>query len=887
MNCWRILMVLALAVGLAAAGLPPAARAEQIQMTAFTGMVADGSGHGYPLYAAVIANDGAQNYTAFTNPMDGMFTMELASGLYEVTIIPYLEGYLPYVQAGVDITAPLNVALQVSPSCEAPGYGPWVENTLFNYDFTLGQQGFAIDIPGSLNPSWAYGLPLEGPVSALSVWGTNLTGDYNPLEDSLLVSPVMDTSAAPNGFWLQWNHWYQMAYPGDLISVEAQNALGLWQPVWTITTPESGNWVPEIVYLDGQYAHTNFQFRFRLTENDDGTLATGWYIMNARLYTAGCAVLPGGLIWGHAFDANTAQPVDGALVISSGVPPFQVITQTWRGDGGHQGFYMGFQQTPPEQITLTASKLYYGTAVTGPITVPENGLYQQPIDLPAGVLDFNPGDLGNLDFGFLGGGEALLKLENTGTLPVNFEVVELPVFGSGTLNALPAADEASKAATFYAFDQISHSLVSFSSSTPGVLVPVAPYPQINVVGADFLPGEPQQLYAIDSYANRLIRLNTATGWLDRVGSLPPPTDQNWVGLTAGADGWLYGLASSIPLSLCTVVQIDPVTLTAVRQIELKDSTGTFPQFAWDIALDDAGNLYGVNPGSDRLSRFDLQTGLELEHVIIPFNSERSESSLEFNSADGLLYLSMQPGMGNPALYSVDFAGGQFTSLGEQTGTLLAGLAQPESGRADVPWISADQVSGNIPAGGILEITFVFTPGGLAPGTYQAYITLATDAPDPIGGNQILGRGRIPITMQVVAPTLLIETPETAYNGQTIEAVIVFDADGELIGGAIEAQAAIENALPPGFTYVPDSLLADYGTASYDSDLHAILWNTPADLVDPPEVVMITYRAVVTGPAGAAQVSQIDLTYGDSGEYTATATDMLTIGRAVFLPVMLK
>ncbi len=877
MNIWRMLMVLAVFWGLvAAAGMPPSVRAEQIQAVNFTGMVSDGSGHGYPLAAQVIANNGTQDFITYTNPLDGTFITPLEEGLYTVTIIPFLEGYMPYVQSGVDVSQPLNVALQVSPSCEAPGYGPFTEITLYDYDFTLFNQDFFVD-PGSQSASWEYGLPLDGPIPALNVWGTALNGNYNPLEDSHLVSPAMDTSALSSGFWLEWQHWFEIAYPEDVITIEAKNALGSWLPVWTVSSALSDGWRTETTYLDGQYAHTDFQFRFRLTENGDGTQATGWYLMRARIYSASCYVYQGGLVYGQVTN-DGGEGINGARVLSIGSPPLDVISQSW----AQPGFYMGFQRTPPNQTSLTANKLLYGSNTTGLIDIIDNGVTEvNDIILSSGRLVFDPGDLADLKFPFLGGGEAILNLSNTGTLPINFEIVELPIFtGIGTA-APPRMEGTPEAETFFAFDQNSHTLVSFLSTTPGVIDPIALHPGLNIVGADFLPGEPQRLYAIDGYSNTLMRLGTVLGWVDPISSLPPPTGQNWVGLTAGADGWLYGLANDA-LSQSTVVKIDPRTGAIAGETVL-----LAPAVVYAIALDDTGNLYGVMPGMDRLSQFNLVTGQELDFKLLPFNSERNTVSLEFNSSDGLLYLSAQPIIDDPALYAVNFDAANFVMMGEQPGTWLAGLAQAQSGRADIPWISADQVSGIIPTGGNLEITFIFTPGGLAPGTYEAFINIVTDAPDEVGGNQVLGRGRIPVTMRVIQPTLLIETPETAHKGEMIDVVMVFDADGDLLGGAIEAQAAIENLLPTGLAYVPGSLLADYGAASYNPGTHAIIWTTPTDLSNAPEVVIITYRAVITDPPGSTLISQADLTYGDSGEYSTSAVDSLTVGHAVFMPVALK
>lgn len=64
-------------------------------------------------------------------------------------------------------------------------------------DFEVWGGGWLVD-EESENPSWAYGRPagelISGAATGASAWVTNLTGDYNSLERSFLVSPCLDFS---------------------------------------------------------------------------------------------------------------------------------------------------------------------------------------------------------------------------------------------------------------------------------------------------------------------------------------------------------------------------------------------------------------------------------------------------------------------------------------------------------------------------------------------------------------------------------------------------------------------------------------------------------------------------------------------------------------------
>ncbi len=95
-----------------------------------------------------------------------------------------------------------------------------------------------------------------------------------------------------------------------------------------------------------------------------------------------------------------------------------------------------------------------------------------------------------------------------------------------------------------------------------------------------------------------------------------------------------------------------------------------------------------------------------------------------------------------------------------TGTAALGWSVAEhssvascSSPADVPWLSEVPVSGTVPAGGTQDVTVTFDSTGLAVGTYQATLCVASDDPDPGPGNGT-DLVVVPVTLEVPIPVEL-------------------------------------------------------------------------------------------------------------------------------------
>ncbi|HHQ49571.1 MAG TPA: carboxypeptidase regulatory-like domain-containing protein, partial [Acidobacteria bacterium] len=107
--------------------------------TAFFDGYVTATGHGWPLYAKVaIATGGSTVATVYTNPFNGYYEVELPQGSnYDFTVTPTVPGYDPMTRTVLLPPAGATVSFEftpISPTCNAPGYGPG-NGTILAEDF--------------------------------------------------------------------------------------------------------------------------------------------------------------------------------------------------------------------------------------------------------------------------------------------------------------------------------------------------------------------------------------------------------------------------------------------------------------------------------------------------------------------------------------------------------------------------------------------------------------------------------------------------------------------------------------------------------------------------------------------------------------------------------
>ncbi len=143
-------------------------------------------------------------------------------------------------------------------------------------------------------------------------------------------------------------------------------------------------------------------------------------------------------------------------------------------------------------------------------------------------------------------------------------------------------------------------LVMFpDADVPGSWNIIGSVPQFHPA-ADFLNGDFSTLYALDYDTNQFVTIDTATGARTVVGTTAP--NGNWSGMTGATDGTLYAV-SSVCGTNSTLYTVDPDSgaLTTVGNV----GAGTC---IIDIAINAAGEMYGVDIVSDALYQIDPNTG---------------------------------------------------------------------------------------------------------------------------------------------------------------------------------------------------------------------------------------------------------------------------------------
>lgn len=247
-----------------------------------------GEKHGYPLYAKVVITTDGFTETLFTDPFTGHYQTSIYPALdYTLTVTAVLPGY-------ETITRPLtttedvveNFDLTVQAACSAPGYQRDYQRF---YTFEEGDEGF---VSGGENSSWARGRFTSGPEHAISgSYGiaTNPAGIYNPNEQSWMVSPAIDLSAAGDKtpviqFW-SWLFTESATSAWDTATFQVSKDGGqTWNNIWGPYPAQNSDFRRLTFVLDTSYNVENFMMRFFFKSNTRGERA-GWYIDDIGLAT--------------------------------------------------------------------------------------------------------------------------------------------------------------------------------------------------------------------------------------------------------------------------------------------------------------------------------------------------------------------------------------------------------------------------------------------------------------------------------------------------------------------------------------------------------------------------------------------------------------------------
>ncbi len=768
-----------------------------------SGSVSDAS-TGWPLYAKiVITGSGYPGSTIWTDPAAGTYGVTLVDGItYTLTVTAWLAGYngasSDVTPSGANITKNFFLTANAA-ACTAPGYTQSI-STLFseNFDSVTAPAipaGWAVlDVSGTAG-NWATATTTQHPSGQPPHSAPNLVF-FNSYSASSGNSTRLYRTNGLNltgysGLMVSFWMYHDTGYSSNADNVQVQVSTDggtTWQNVGAAVNRYDGTtgWKQHTVALSG--------FTGSLSDVRIGLLGTSAYgndvhIDDFAVINSACT-LPtgGGLIVGNVYDANTGGPATGSLVsnATTGGSATTVATSDPNVDDSFYCMY-GLDGTN----SLTASKTGYGSDSHGPV-VPHYGAVLQNFNLAAGRLQAS---LASMSAEMLPGQTTTqtLTITNTGGAPANFTLQELNM----ALSASPSKSGSVKASMMTMRKQAAklekakaETSIGRAPSVPKFLKAIEPadsiaplplnpgppayacdiYPGSNLVyfpdvgipgtwtdlgsygsgysffGGDFLNGDFTKLYAIDYTGNQLCTIDTATHAVTVIGPSTPLSGESWTGLTASNDGTLY--ASSTNVTRSTLYTMNPATGAATQVGQITNGAGII-----DIAINSAGQMYGVEIVSDSLISIDTATGAGTVVGALGAAANYAQG-LGFDDLTNTLYWAAYTTQGE--LRTIDTTTGASTLIGALPGgdeVDALGIATFVS--PDVPWLSEAPVTQTLAPGAHVDIAVTYDSTGLSAGTYHAQLKFANDTPYTVAN--------VPVTLTVL-PSLAVATSANALTG---------------------------------------------------------------------------------------------------------------------------
>src|SRR5262245_12688477 len=394
-----------------------------------SGTVADGSGHGWPLFARLEFTSATTDpLVVYSDPVTGDYAADLQDATtYDVVVTAVGPGYAFATGTVSTAGAPLDAdwTLQASALCVAPGYGAGTYGPAIlseSFDAGVLPPGWSIQTESGL--SWVV---TEGP-DPCNFFEGNRTGGSGPyaivnsncsfsFDDTYLITPVIDLSGVLNAA-IQWANDFISTGFGDVAEVDVTIDGGAtWINVWK--GPVSGLPGPGVKTADMSFAagHAAVQARFHYQM----FFGFWWQVDDVTIGPFSCPVLPGGLVGGNVRDANTGLGLNGATVTNLADDTSATsVNAPEQGDG----FYSLFAAGSGSQAFEASADLH--TSLTKNASVAPDSAVRLDFSLAAGLLAASPRPLSAIMSP--GGSETrTLDVTNTGTGDGTFVLHEVDV----------------------------------------------------------------------------------------------------------------------------------------------------------------------------------------------------------------------------------------------------------------------------------------------------------------------------------------------------------------------------------------------------------------------------------------------------------------------------
>ncbi|SEG92145.1 Carboxypeptidase regulatory-like domain-containing protein [Actinacidiphila yanglinensis] len=324
------------------------------------GVVTDGSGHGWPLYARVSV-EGSPEAPVWTDPVDGGYDLQLPQdAAYTLDISAVQPGYEPLARP-VTVghrTTTADAALTADPDlATAAGYALDVHASTESFDATTAApQGWTVADAAGTGNGWEFDDPIQrgnstGGTGAFAVVESD-QGPFGPHQDTTLTSPDYDLSTAQSA-QLAFRTAYISNPTQQHMSVDASADGGAtWQTLWT--NPKSSDSQDHLsvqVPLGDLAGRSSVRLRFHF-QADWGYF---WAIDDVGVTGRTLAPTPGGLVVGTVKD-TAGHGVTGATVADASAPGTGVLSAATPQDPGvGDGLYTLFVPSPGRHaLSVTA-----------------------------------------------------------------------------------------------------------------------------------------------------------------------------------------------------------------------------------------------------------------------------------------------------------------------------------------------------------------------------------------------------------------------------------------------------------------------------------------------------------------------------------------------------
>ncbi|GLZ78790.1 hypothetical protein Afil01_35970 [Actinorhabdospora filicis] len=400
------------------------------------GLVTDGGGQGWPLYAKVTV-PGTNVYT-YTNPATGAYSVTLPGGTYTLHFEAQYPGYQTK-DVVVDTTQVMtaDAALVPLPACTAKGYQ-------FDYSaLTLDERFTGTTTPTGwtvVNNStkgglaWAFNDPgnrgnLSGGDGGFAVADSDKSGSGKDV-DTDLISPAVNVSTA-NYKVLTFNSDLNML-SGDVASVSITTDNGAtWTKLWEhVNGDDRRGPATESIDLAAYATATAAKFKFHYV----GTYDWWWEVDNVRVGMPACVPVNGGLVVGTVLDQNTGKALNGAKITDAVSGATATTVATPDDTNLADGFYWLFTPTTGAHNFTAEKGGYVSSSAT--VNVANHGTVKQDYVLGAGKISIDKTQLNSVVT--MGGSWThSVKITNSGTAPATVNLSEVP--GGWTMQSIQSS----------------------------------------------------------------------------------------------------------------------------------------------------------------------------------------------------------------------------------------------------------------------------------------------------------------------------------------------------------------------------------------------------------------------------------------------------------------